>query len=136
MSNAGRLPDERVPEDIHQKVRDFQRGQRKNAVSCSQVYRTAVSSGLLEKRKVKTPEIPNTEIAEARFKNKCGKQTHEERKPKEWPKCWNKLMNPRKTWQSLSPQVLLSSCFLGKRFASTWSRVGRPRSETLGGVGC
>ena len=110
MSNVGRLPDERVPEDIHQKVRDFQRSVRKNAVSCSQVYGTAVSSGLLEKRKVKMPEIPNAEITEARFKRKCGKQTHEERKPKEWPKSWNKLMDPRKTWQSLSPQVLLSSC--------------------------
>ena len=91
-------------------------------MDCASIYGKAVNSGLLEARKVETPEVPTTAVAEARFVRQCDAGKQVDRKPKEWPSGWNLLMNSRKMWQSLSPQVLLSACL-------SWQAVCRHMEE-------
>ena len=64
---VSRLPDERVPEDCHQKVRDFQRTQRRRSIGSAAVWDKCVKSNLLETRKIATCEVPDHRLAEEAF---------------------------------------------------------------------
>ena len=107
---VSRLPDEQIPENCHQAVRDFQRQQRRKHIGVSAIFDQCLQSGQLERRGITCPEVPSTEIAEQRFKRQSvSSRTHKDRVPHFWPKAWNKLMDTRKSWTSLTVPSSLSA---------------------------
>ena len=126
---GGRLPDERVPEDCHQKVRDAQRCLRRNTIGTNGVFAQCLKSGLLEARSVTTLEVPSQQLAEAKFVRQSRPRTHDEFVPRSWPKQWNALMDAHKGFPTISPQGSFSACLSWNLLAEL---VGRKRGGTLG----
>ena len=106
----GRLPDEKLPEDCHQKVRDVQRTQRRKATSTMAVWDSCVSSGLLEDRSVSPTLVPSQATAEAAFRRQSGADTTaSSRVPRCWSPQWNAIMTTRKDWTTLCTACSSSS---------------------------
>ena len=138
----GRLPDGRLPEDCHQKVRDVQRTQRQQGVSTTAVWASCVNSGLLEAREVNATVVSPQKVAEAKWRQDCVAETkNKSRVPVHWDPDWNKIMTSRKDFPTLSPQAGLSACTTWNAIimhfeqdrpsqigASWWTRLYRPHT--------
>ena len=98
-----RLPDEKGPEDVHQHVRDVTRGRRHKHVKMATVYDAQIRSGVLEARKVPSPQVPPQLISKEAWRSLAHKQRSRASfvaRPVEWPDEFNTVLNPRRDWPS------------------------------------
>ena len=134
-----RLPDERVPEDVHQKVRDTQRCKRSSKISCNSVWDSAIDAGLLEKRLNNVLSVVDQKTAEASFVKRSAPRQPKDWIPKTWPAEWDKILKPGKDWDTLSTGTLASATMSwavlcnafenmseGKLGTTWWTRLARP----------
>ena len=128
-----RVPDEQIPENCHQAVRDHQRTQRRKNVTVAAVFDQCITSGQAEHRQLDVPTLPDTAVAEQRFQRESvSDKLQADKRPRSWPKAWNKILNPRTEFTNLNvPQQLSATlswqCLLKyvedhreKALGSTW----------------
>ena len=98
-----RLGDEKVPEDFHSHVRDAQRDRRHKGVSTARIYSACQISGVLERRCEETVQVSLEEIAAQTWRRGHEATSKADgRTPEGWPKDMDSILEPHKSWDSLT----------------------------------
>ena len=97
------LGDEKIPEDIHQCVRDASRCLRHSHVGMNRVHHCAQVSGVLEARGLNCPQVSLQEVAKAEWYKKGrqdGGNPSATAAPSFWPSEADAMLRPTRTWPS------------------------------------
>ena len=98
-----RVPDEKMPEDVHQHVRDTTRIRRHKNIPMHTVFAAQQDSGVLDARKLTSPSVSPLEVARKSWQSM---QTREQTRfaftsqPKDWPASFNGILRPARDWPS------------------------------------
>ena len=149
-----RFLDEKVPEDLHQHIRDISRGQRSKKARLKRIYDCAIRSGVLEDRAVSHPFVPSDQMVAQkswRESNRTeGRSPPIASAPRDWPSKMNAIMGPARDWSSptVPTQYASAMCWAWMRTyeedadpdhpsagmapdASHWSRLLRKHTAAL-----
>ena len=95
-------PDEKPPEDMHQRVRDFQRTRRFKQVSRAAIFGQCVSSKILEARKFEGVKVNMKHIAEMSFEQRKETSSRFKADTASWPSEFNNIMKPHKAFPAFT----------------------------------
>ena len=93
---CSKMPDEKGPEDVHQHIRDTQRGRRHKHIALSTVYDAQIRSSVLEDRKLQCPQITPLQIAQESWrsiKHKHPSKAAHHSPPADWPTRLNDILS-------------------------------------------
>ena len=108
-----RLLDEKVPEDLHQHIRDTSRGQRAKRAKLKKVFDSSIRSGVLESRNVDHARfVPDDQAVAMQSWREASRHTPTRPitgQPSDWPKALNGILCPDRDWPSPTVHTLFSS---------------------------
>jgi hypothetical protein len=120
-----RLPDEKAPEDLHQRIRNYQKTRRYRKVTRSAIFGQMQTSGVLEDRGLKAVKPNAHAVVKAMHYRPAPKAAASSQVP-EWPKDFDRVLKPNKTWPTASVPVFFNST-LNLGIVETWSEERDPR---------
>ena len=110
------LPDSKIIEDIHGKVRNDARANAKKAQTFNQVQQVIVGSGMIESRGIPHPPAVTKNVFKRRWSSTSGKRSFRSAfvpKSEKLPKSFSLIMGP-KTWAAITEKSL-------HRSAAAWT---------------
>ena len=115
-----RLGDEKPPEDMHQRVRNYQKVRRFKQVSKSAIYGQCQTSGILEGRSLKTVQANAMQVAKHMHRTLLPEQEKaSSAPPSQWPKLFDEILKPSKDWPTATVKNVFD-CYLCMSQVEQW----------------
>ena len=115
-----RLGDEKPPEDMHQRVRNYQKVRRFKQVSKSAIYGQCQTSGILEGRSLKTVQANAMQVAKHMHRTLLPeKEKASSAPPSQWPKLFDEILKPSKDWPTANVKNFFY-CYLCMSQVEQW----------------
>ena len=118
-----RLGDEKPPEDMHQRVRNYQKMRRFKKVGRPAIYSQCQTSRILEDRGLTTVRPSSLDIAKQMQHSLLPKNVAASSSPPDaWPKIFDDILKPSKDWPTASVRTFFDCC-LCSAMVSEWDGI-------------